>query len=107
MNLTGQKPQQKREYLRNEAWLKYVKSLPSCISGRPADDPHHVKGLAKLTGAAGGIKGDDLFVIPLTRDEHTAFHSMPVANWEKVYGTQAEHCLATIRQAIIDGVLTW
>ncbi|UOF80905.1 hypothetical protein [Caudoviricetes sp.] len=107
MNLTGRAVQQKREYLRNEAWLRYVKSLPSCISGQPADDAHHIKGYASLTGAGGSIKGDDLFAIPLTRAEHTEFHAMPTKEWEEFYGMQAEHALATIRQGIIDGVLKW
>lgn len=107
MNLTGRAVQQKREYLTNRAWLDYVKSLPSCVSGMPADDPHHLKGYASLTGASGGKKGDDLFVIPLTREEHTRFHSMSVSEWEAQNGMQIVHWAFVVRQAIIDGVLEW
>ena len=107
MNLTGRPVQQKREYLTNRAWLDYVKSLPSCVSGMPADDPHHIKGYASLTGASNRQKGDDLFAIPLTREEHTRFHAMPVKEWEMQHGSQLWHVLQTIRQGIIDGVLKW
>ena len=48
---------------RNRKYLDWVKTLPSCISGRPADDPHHIIG----RGEGGmGTKASDYFAIPLT-----------------------------------------
>lgn len=98
---------QKHQYLRNRQYLDYVKSLPSCVSGLPADDPHHIKNYAALTGSGAGIKGDDIFVIPLTRAEHAELHQVGAVVWECDHGSQLEFCLQTIGQALRDGVLKW
>src|SRR5688500_19301177 len=95
----------KFEHWRCEEWTKWVKSLPSCISQRPADDPHHIKGYSYITGSSGGQKGDDLFVIPLTRDEHTAFDHLGWQTWEQKYGSQLDHWARMVRLAIKLGVL--
>ena len=95
----------KFDHWRSRKWLDWVKSLPSCISGRPADDPHHIKGYSYITGSGGSIKGDDLFVIPLTRDEHTLFDSMGVQTWEAKYGSQLEHWARMVRLAVKLGKL--
>lgn len=95
----------KFDYWRSREWLDWVKSLPSCISGRPGDDPHHIKGYSHLTGSCGGKKGDDLFVIPLTRDEHTAFDHAGFQTWELKYGSQLEHWARVVKLAVREGKL--
>lgn len=96
---------QKFIYSRSRKWLQYVKSLPSVVSGQPADDPHHIKGYSHLTGSGGAIKGDDLFVIPLTRQEHDEGDRIGWESWERVHGSQLEHWARIVRQAVKDGVL--
>lgn len=61
------KPVRDREYLR------FVRSMPSAVSGRYGCDPCHV-------GAHGlGQKSSDLNCIPLTPIEHRQFDADPVA----------------------------
>lgn len=96
---------QKHEYMRSKKWTDWVKEQPSCVSGLPADDPHHIKGYSWLTGSGGSIKGDDLFVIPLTRREHAHFDYMGWKTWEKVNGSQLEHWARLMAQAIRDGIV--
>lgn len=96
----------KFNHWRSRKWLDWVKSQPSCISGRPSDDSHHIKGYSYITGSGAGQKGDDLFVIPLTRDEHALFHSgITVLAWEEENGRQFEHWARLVRLAIKEGVL--
>lgn len=70
---------------RNKKYLAWVKEQPSIVSGQPAGDAHHVKGY----GLSGGVVAPDWACIPLTREEHNAFHADPEA-WEERYGTQLE-----------------
>lgn len=95
----------KFEHWRSRDWLDWVKTLPSAQSGRPADDSHHIKGYSYITGSSGGQKGDDLFVIPLTRDEHTAFDHLGWKSWEDRYGSQLEHWARMVRLAVKLGKL--
>lgn len=87
--------------VKSQAYLDYVKSLPSCISGRPSDDAHHIKG----RGYGGTSKCSDLFTIPLTREEHTILHNMGWQSWEAEFGSQLHYCLKTIEQAVRDGMI--
>lgn len=95
-NLTKQKT------WRNEKYLAWVRTQPSCISGMPADDAHHIKG----HGMGGTVKAPDWAVIPLTRGEHTNFHFHTVMDWETINGPQFEHVARTLGRAIELGVLT-
>lgn len=53
-----------------EDWLR---TQPSVVSQKPADDLHHITGRG-FGGMA--MKPCDLLRIPLTRAEHTELHSM-------------------------------
>ena len=88
---------------RCNAYLDWVKSIPSCISGRPADDAHHIKG----HGMGGTTKAPDWATIPLTRDEHQRFHDIGWESWEREYGSQLEHVAKTLGFAIKNGKLRW
>ena len=87
---------------RNRKYLDWVKTLPSVISQRPADDPHHIIG----HGEGGmGRTAPDCFAFPLTRDEHTELHNIGWKAWEEIHGDQWEFVAHTLHQAIIEGVL--
>lgn len=89
----------KMEPFRSKLYRRYVASLPSVVSERPSDDPHHIK----RPGFGGTVKCSDLFCIPLTRDEHDEFHRMGWCDWEELHGNQMEHALRTIERAFRDG----
>lgn len=87
---------------RNRQYLDWVKTLPSCISGRPADDPHHLIG---YTEGGVGTKASDYYAIPLTRDEHTYLHDLGWREWEKLHGSQWRYVAKTLEKAVIEGVV--
>jgi len=92
----------KQKTLKNEKYLKWVKQLPSVISHRPADDPHHLTGHHT---AGTGQKVTDYWAFPLTRDEHTELHNMGYKAWEEKYGSQWRFVSETLLLAIAEGVL--
>ncbi|BDH46418.1 hypothetical protein TUM12370_24620 [Salmonella enterica subsp. enterica serovar Choleraesuis] len=82
-------------------YLQWVKTQPCVVTGKPADDAHHLIG----HGQGGmGTKAHDLFTFPLSRGEHTALHNDPV-EWERQNGTQLEWVLRTQDRALALGVL--
>lgn len=94
----------KHKTWRCQEYLDWVKARPSCISGQPADDFHHIKG----HGMGGTVKAPDWAVIPLTREEHSWFHSPAggCITWEKTHGNQLEHVARTLGRAIELGIIT-
>jgi len=81
-------PQYKRH--RNENYLKYVRKLPSCVSGKYRDwdmdkgegrnDPSHTWHTGK------NAKRNDMTALPLTRDEHQKYAELGHDEFERVYG---------------------
>lgn len=92
---------QKVKPLRSQKYLRWVETQPSVISGRPADDAHHIKG----HGYGGTTKPSDYFTIPLTHDEHTHFHNIGWQSWEEKYGSQWKFIAQTLERAVREGVL--
>jgi len=93
---------QKIKPFRSQKYKDWVKQLPSCISGLPADDPHHIKG----RGYGGSVKPSDLFTMPLTREEHDDFHRIGWESWEAKHNVdQRDLVIATIERAIREGVI--
>lgn len=90
MNLQKQLPWRSKKY------TDWVSSLPSCVSGLPADDPHHIK----CPGMGGSVKCSDFFTIPLTRAEHREFHDRGWKAWEADHGSQWEHVARTQAKAL-------
>lgn len=79
---------------RDSKYLAWVKTLPSVISQRPADDPHHLIG----HGYSGmGTKTSDYWTFPLTRDEHQDLHSGWKV-WEEKHGSQWKYVVLTLSQ---------
>lgn len=84
-------------------YTDWVKTLPSCSSLMPADDPHHITGILQ-SGTA--IKLHDIFTMPLTRAEHTLIHNgSKVVNAYDVELNQSEEVIRTINQAINEGLI--
>jgi len=92
---------QKANHWRCQKYIDWVKTQPSCISGLPADDPHHIKG----HGFSCGLRAPDWATIPLTREEHTRFHNVGQKKWEEINGSQLEHVARTLGRAIQEGVI--
>ena len=87
---------------RSQKYLNWVKTLPSVISGRPADDAHHLIG----HGQGGmGTKVTDLWVFPLTRDEHTELHNIGWRAWEEKHGSQWKYIAETLKRAYEEGLI--
>lgn len=94
----------KHKTWRSETYLEWVRTQPSCISGAEGTEPHHVKG----HGLGGSVKAPDYMTIPLTREEHSWFHSPAggCITWEKTHGNQLEHVARTLGRAIELGIIT-
>lgn len=91
---------------KSEAYLKFVRSLPCCVTGRKGSDldpvvAHHLIGHGE--GKMGG-KAHDLFTMPMLASEHQRFHNDPKA-WEQQHGSQLEYVKATIKKALDMGAL--
>lgn len=86
---------------RNQAYLNWVKTLPCCVTGLPADDAHHLKG----HGMGSTVKAPDWAAIPLIRELHNELHSSGWQTWEAAYGNQMEFVAITLGKAIESGIL--
>jgi hypothetical protein len=87
----------KTPQLRDEKYLAWVRTQPSCISGQLGCVAHHV-----ISKRFSSQKTSDYMAIPLTDAEHKKLHeSWP--EWEKVHGEQRMHSLATLLNAIAAG----
>ncbi|MGL6025676.1 MAG: DUF968 domain-containing protein [Vibrio sp.] len=86
----------------SERYLKFVRSLPCVVTGKSDGVvAHHLIGHGE--GKMGG-KAHDLFVFPLTADEHRKFHDDPKA-WELRHGSQLFYVKQTIKKALELGAL--
>jgi hypothetical protein len=89
--------------LRNEAWLAYVRTLPSVQSGKRGCVAHHPVGHGRLST----LRVSDYFAIALTDSEHKVLHDGGWSAWEDKYGDQYDHALQTMQRGIHEGVLVW
>ena len=65
---------------RSERYLAFVRSLPCCLCGGPANSAHHVIGIWQLSGM--GLKAPDSFTMPVCDGPgscHEAIHARPEA----------------------------
>ena len=92
--------------IESEAYLAWVRTLPSVISGRTGCVAHHLVGHG-LKGK--GVKVSDLLTMPLHPDEHTdsrtALHVLGSPDWEQRNDDQRIYVLRTLVEAIYRGVL--
>jgi len=84
----------KRGPWRSEQYLAFVRSLPCCHCGRPADAAHHIIGVGGMSGV--GTKAPDDMVMPVCDGPdgcHDLIHRTPSMwpdQWEWVRRTQRE-----------------
>lgn len=90
---------------RSEAYLAFVRTLPSVISGDKPCVAHHLVGHG-LKG--NGTKVHDMLTFPLTEIEHTrgkgALHAIGSHAWEIEHDDQRVYVLQTIVEAIHRGI---
>lgn len=85
---------EKSKAWRCERYLKWVRSLPCCMSGEEGCQAHHVIGLN--WGLSGwGMKAPDSFVMPLSPYAHGMVHKHAEWQW-----WQIEWLKQTIRQGL-------
>jgi hypothetical protein len=60
---------------RSKKYLAWVKTLPCCICGAPADDAHHIIGVGHYGGM--GTKAPDSLTMPVCRGHHGEIHRDP------------------------------
>jgi len=94
----------KKTVYKSRKYLDWVKSLPSAISGMPADDPHHIHGHNQ---GGTGLTASDMFSFPLSRKEHSELHQEGWKQWELRWGSQWEYVARTLELAIKQGVLSY
>ena len=88
---------------RIQKYLKWIRSLPCCVTGRTENiDAHHIT----FTGQSGmGTKPGDNYAIPLCREQHSLLHQDP-KKWESVYGKQSDYLDVILMKANNEGMLT-
>ena len=59
----AQKAVQKGSRWRSPRYLAWVRTLPCCVCGRPADSAHHLIGIWGMSGM--GLKSPDSMVMPV------------------------------------------
>ncbi len=82
---------------RDEAYLAWVRTQPSVISGRMGCEAHHV-----ISKRFSSQKTSDYLAIPLTPDEHRKLHENWPA-WEREHGEQRAHSSTVMERAIAIG----
>ncbi len=93
----------KNKPVRSQKYTDFVKSLPSCVSGKPAEVGHHI--IACGCGGKMGGKESDIWQIPLTHEEHDELHA-DVEAWKRKHGSQLMHAKKVVDLAFSLGVLT-
>ena len=90
----------KKKPTRDRKYLNWVKCLNCCVTGMPADDPHHIKG----HGLGGTSPASDLFTMPMTREIHTHLHDIGWQSFENKHGSQIVYVAKTMGIAVKEGV---
>lgn len=83
----------------SKKYLEWVKTLPCCVCGGPADDPHHLIGIGNMGGM--GMKAPDSLTMPVCRRDHDLIHSSP-----ELWPQQWEWIVRTIEKATRAGAIS-
>lgn len=90
----------KENPVRNKKYRDWVKTLPCCECGAPADDPHHIIN----AGESGmGTTACDLLTMPLCRTHHTWMHN----GNKEMLDDQWKNIAKTLQEAVKQGVLVF
>lgn len=84
---------------RDEAYLKFVRSLPCCITGESPVQAHHLVGHGE---SVMGSKCSDYYTIPLSPRVHSELHNHGFKSWEAQHGSQVLHVMRTQRKWIAE-----
>ena len=90
---------QKVKAFRSKKYLAFVKSLPCCLCGQPANEAHHLIGLGNMGGM--GMKAPDSMTMPACRTCHQNIHAMP-----ELQDQQWEFICRTLAAAFDEGILS-
>ena len=96
MTLRQREPRQK-----DEAHLRFVRSLPCCICGRPDVQAAHIRTASLEHGKRGlGMqeKASDCWTVPLCRFHHAEQHSMNEMGFWKRYGKDPFMLAITLKE---------
>lgn len=89
----------KQKAWRNDAYIKWIKTLPCSICGvSPCGDAHHLKGIGGMSGT--GLTAPDWAAMPLCREHHGTMHATPL-----MWPDQWEYISRTLGAAISEGIL--
>jgi len=81
---------------RSPKYLAFVRTLPCCVCGRPANAAHHIKGLYHLSGAS--LKAPDSYTMPVFDGPGDTCHRK-IHDDAGLRARQPEFILATIAKA--------
>jgi len=90
---------QKVKAFRSAKYLAWVKTLPCCSCGAPADDAHHLIGVGNMGGM--GMKAPDSMTMPVCRACHGDIHRLPI-----LQSDQWEWIARTLAKAFDEGILS-
>ena len=91
-------PQPKQQRFKSEKYLKWVRSQPCCVCGKPADHAHHIIGVGGMSGM--GLKAQDWATVPVCAEHHRLIHLFP-----DMQGDQWEWIARTLGRAIEEGII--
>ena len=92
----------KRERIKSEKHLKWVRSLECSVCGKPPPSvPHHIKGVGNFSGA--GMKASDYLTCPMCATCHAEFHGNNLLTI--TYYVQYEFIVKTLDRAFQEGVI--
>lgn len=87
------KSKKKRET--DDDYIKWIRSLSCCITGKPLPDPHHIN---EAGHGAMGSKAIDRRAIPLSHPLHQELHSIGQHTFAKKYDLDYEAIIEALNQ---------
>jgi len=84
----------KRKTPRSKHYLNYIRSLPCCLCGHPAE-AHHME------TAGVGMKGSDYLTIPLCRIHHNEYHNKGKKTFTDSHGLNPWRLMAKYMEAYV------
>ena len=86
----------KPKTFRSPLYLEHVRKLPCCICGATAE-PHHF-------GGGMGLKGTDLYAIPLCHSHHMEIHLIGTFTFQKKYNMDRWQVIAETLAKYVEGL---
>lgn len=93
---------------RSRAHLAFVRARPCVFCPRPADEAHHA--FRNAGGGGMGIKGCDLFTVPLCRAHHRELHKTGTVGErtpEETRGEMWQAIALQLRERLLEPAVCW